>query len=88
MRAQHHATDDQKIEDTDAATPKNAPIPPKDRGFGAFGAILISFVVALLGTAAVVSLFDVSWVWWFVIFISFGVTAMAALTGLVYLKDK
>ncbi|MEM6891643.1 MAG: hypothetical protein AAF636_26500 [Pseudomonadota bacterium] len=88
MRVQHRAVDKHKNEATDQAKLKKAPIPAEDRGFGAFGAILISFVLALLGTASIAVLYDISWVWWLPIFIIFGVTTMAALMGSVYLKEK
>lgn len=88
MRAEHDAAEKHKPEASDEATSQEAPTFSTDRGFGAFGSILISFVVALLGTTAVVVVYDVSWVWSLVIFIVFGVTTTAALIGLVYLKEK
>lgn len=88
MRSPYDAADHSKDPATpDAADQRGAPS-PRDRGFGAFGAILISFVAALLGTTAVAVLFNVSWIWWLPIFIIFGVTSAAATIGMVYWKES
>ena len=88
MRSPYDAADHSKDPATpDAADQGGAPS-PRDRGFGAFGAILVSFVAALLGTTAVAVLFNVSWIWWLPIFIIFGFPIAAAAIGMVYLKES
>lgn len=88
MRAQADPAKKGKTQSNLAGTCQAISGARQDRGFDAFPAILIAFVMALIGTTAVALRYDMSWVWWLPTFMCFGVITTAVIISLIYLNEK
>ena len=77
-----------RAQDDVAEKRKNPTSMPKKRGFGSFGAILISVIPALLCTVAVTVKYNVYWAWWLPMFSGFGLAITAGIHVFLYLRQK